>query len=94
MRKNAVLISCLVTSALSALAPGAHWSLSDQDYSTLSWNPENSMPAPDKSQVDAWITNCQMQPSPPTLEERVNVLEGRVSTVEAVQKSLPSIVTP
>lgn len=43
----------MITDALLSLVPGAQWSMVDEDYSTLDWNPANPMPKPSLEEVTA-----------------------------------------
>ena len=43
----------MITEALLSLAPGAQWSMTDEDYSTLEWNPANSIPKPSLEELVA-----------------------------------------
>lgn len=43
----------MITDALLSLAPGAQWSIIDEDYATLDWNPANTLVKPSLEEVTA-----------------------------------------
>lgn len=51
------LATCSVQDVLETIRPGASWSLSGQDYSTLVWQSAQSIPT--KAEVTQAILDCQ-----------------------------------
>ena len=50
-----------ITDALQSLRPGASWSISDEDYNTLCWSPNNDSLPPTREEVEAEVARLQTE---------------------------------
>jgi hypothetical protein len=45
--------STMISAAILSLAPGSQWSMTDEEYSTLVWDENNTQPKPSLEEVQA-----------------------------------------